>query len=303
MSKSKQLALLALTKQTTTVLTFGFLLLFVLLSFNSSAEKKKSIPPTLTKLDIIDEAQHATCQIIGVRQLPSPVGEAAGSCFFINDEGYLITNAHVLHEVEKMAQNGYTPQVVWPFFDSGKGPRPLTLTDGRLAIIGWTPSTLERIDVDENADVALLRTKVREKGSAVNPHCLKLRFKPVSPGFEVAVTGYPLYEEYPVTVLSVIATQKRLSVPTKEMPIQGIPNTPFYLIDKPLFHGFSGSPVYSLENGDVIAIAASFKFDSILLDPQHASYYAALGRVLDLRVVQALLDRNHVSYKTSEKVQ
>src|SRR5271163_5046074 len=202
MTKSKKLA---------TVFTFGFLLLFMLLSFNSSAEKKKSIPPMPTKLDIIDEAQHSICQIIAVRHPPFPEGEAVGSCFFINDEGYLITNAHVLHAVENMAQNGYTPEVVWPLFDSGKGPRPLPLTDGRLAIIGWTPSTLERIDVDENADVALLRTKVREKGSAVNPHFLKLRFKPVSPGFQVAVTGYPLYEEYPVTLSSVIATQKRLS--------------------------------------------------------------------------------------------
>jgi hypothetical protein len=246
MTKSKQFGLLAQTKGTTAVIAFGFLLLFMLLGFNSSAEKKKSIPPTPTKLDIIDEAQHSTCQIIVVRQPPSPVGEAIGSCFFINDEGYLITNAHVLHDAEKRGQNGYTPEIVWPFFDSGKGPRPLPLTDGRLAIIGWTPSTLERIEVDDNADVALLKTKIREKGSAVNPHFFKLRFKSVSPGFEVAITGYPLYEEYPVTLTSVIATQKRLSVPPEEMQMQGIPKTPFYLIDKPLFHGFSGSPVYSL---------------------------------------------------------
>jgi len=277
-----------------------FLSLSILSSDATLVDKKKAAPPARTFTDVIDEVQHSVCQVVVAASEHDLIGQVLGSCFFINDDGYLITSAHVVKELTSRALAGRAA-IGWPLFAPDPSKTiPLT-DDGRAGIIGSMRAKFTQVAIDEDVDIAVLHADLAQVKASVKPHFLKLRFHPVSPGFEVAVTGFPLYEDYPVTMTTSIASQRRMGPPESQALLNPnlTPKVPFYLLDKPLFHGFSGSPVYSRQNGEVIGIATSFRPDTVTTVDQRTSVYAALGQAIDLVWVRSVLNANHVSFSTS----
>jgi hypothetical protein len=188
--------------------------------------------------------------------------------------------------------------VEWPLFLPDSAKTVPVRKDGGVGIIGWVTGSLAIVDSDAEADIALLRADMTNAVASTKPHFLKLHLDPVSAGCEVAITVFPLSEEYPVTLTATIAAQMSMHPPADALNLT--PHVPYYLLDRPLFHGISGSPVYVRETGDVIAVATSFRTDVAMTPDQRTSAYAALGQAVYLERVRALLDKNHITFVRSE---
>ena len=81
------------------------------LAFLGLSEQQKETESKLHKkvsrmpfTGIVDHAQHSVAAI--VRQTPQGIGMPIGSSFFVNQDGYLVTNAHVIREAEAIKSQG-----------------------------------------------------------------------------------------------------------------------------------------------------------------------------------------------------
>jgi len=180
--------------------------------------------------------------IVGVgvyEPLGSPRNQLQGTGFVIGDGTIVATNYHVVEaELKNKSQQS---RVV--FIGSGRNPRI---------------SEADIIATDPLHDLALLRIKTK-----LTPLTLS-KAGQLSDGKDVAFTGFPIGAVlglYPATHRGVIAAYTPVVTPSVNASKISIAmlkrlKKPYfvYQLDATAFPGNSGSPVYDLDNGSVVAI-------------------------------------------------
>ncbi len=260
-----------------------FLLAFLSLSGQQrervSRFREKAKPMTYT--ETVDHAQHSVASII--REGERGIATAIGTAFFINEEGYLVTNAHVIREALALRSQGTGVGLYFPVY-----------VPGTNRIGGMDAPGFRIVAVDDDYDVAVLKTEdLRRK-----PGFFKLSVTGVPPGTELAYTGFPLAQDYPVTVACRAATQG-----IREPMAQVLSHGPkisgsFFLIDVPIHRGHSGSGVYLMENGVVVGIASGSFLAPVETQQGPAGNVGtgAFGYVRPLRRLVEILDEKKIVY-------
>jgi len=269
-------------------LTFGLVLPFL------NTQKKASHPGAEKERplgfgEVIDHANHGVCAIVRAdNQLG--FGVPIGSGFFVNDSGYFVTNAHVARSYFSLRGQGVPVGLSVP-----------TFVPNSSRIGGAGVADVTEVEISDEADIALLRAD--NFRGAGKPNFLRLKFdSEIRPGDEVAITGFPLSHPDPITITASVASAWENGTFVDDLS-GGRPPGPYYFVDKAIFRGFSGSPVYLRATGDVVGIAArtlSAPLETIV-GPSDALKVPALGQVLTLDKLRGMLTKHNVSYTTAAR--
>jgi len=159
--------------------------------------------------------------------------ECAASGFLINDDGYILTNAHVVEDARRCLASSPGAKVLAKF-----GPG-----DGRTV----EAAACDVVAMDEDHDIALLKTESPLPDAQIGTF-LNLSPDSVSVGTRVTVTGHPSFTWAPKTFYGKVIAHQALALSDKTRR-----RTEVLILDIPLRRGASGSPVY-LESGEVVGI-------------------------------------------------
>jgi S1-C subfamily serine protease len=224
--------------------------------------------------EVVNDAQHGVVSIVSAAQ--DGIGVPIGSGFFVNSAGYLLTDAHVLRDAEKLKQGGKLVGLSIPFFVAG--------TD---RVGGMDASDYEIVEVDDHFDIAILKaTSLRHP-----PKPFVLSIGSVPPGTELASTGYPLLQDFPLTSVFHAATQGTHLASGLEQTKSFYGS--FFLLDTPLHRGSSGSAVYLRDNGIVIGIVCGFLPEAV---EGGQGKIGAFGVVRPLKIAAEMLDKLGIEY-------
>lgn len=251
------------------IVTTAILVLSVAVTGFSTKDKKPA-PPNV--LEIVEQVQHGICALVA-GQTPDEIAIPIGSGFFINADGYFITNAHVARYFSELASRRLSVGLYFPRFDS---------VAGKPRIVGMGAADVSFVEVDDTSDIAIGHATDIRGGK---PRFLHMQFdQPISSGTEVALSGFPLGEKFPITVTASIASQ--------------IESMSYFFVDRPVFHGFSGSPVYLRSSGEVVGIAArSFNAGiETSAGPSTDLAAPAFGQVLTLDILRGKLVERNIAY-------
>ncbi|MAT52740.1 MAG: serine protease [Porticoccaceae bacterium] len=201
-----------------------------------------------------------------------PSVEYKGTGFVVADGHTVVTNVHVLPE-----NNGDDSEKLAVFVGQGKA------VSARRARV---------LAVDTEHDLALLKIS----GEKVSTLALATA-NTVREGDPVAITGFPIgmvLGLYPATNVGIISAKTPIVIPapsasrlTAEMIARMKNPYEVYQLDITAFPGNSGSPVYSVDTGQVIAVVNSVLVkstkESALTDPSGITY------AIPVSYVEALL--------------
>ncbi|MBZ5561169.1 MAG: serine protease [Acidobacteriia bacterium] len=156
--------------------------------------------------------------------------------FFVNEDGYLVTNAHVVDDARRCLAMSPEAKIL----------AKLASPAGRAA----PAVSCDVVGVDEVHDIAVLKTERRPAqvlGTEIAPFAL-LDSEEMQPGAPVVLTGHPTFAWQPVTQRGWVLRRGSLrltessSESTEVLAVNIAPQV-----------GNSGSPVY-LPTGEVVAI-------------------------------------------------
>ena len=159
--------------------------------------------------------------------------ECAATGFLVNDEGYILTNAHVVEDARRCLASSPGAKILAKF-----GPG-----DGRTV----EAVACDVIALDEDHDLALLRME-RPLIEGLHGTSLRLRRDPVPTGTRVWVTGHPSFVWQARTYQGKVIARESVALGDR-----GGLRTEVLVLDIPLQRGASGSPVV-LESGEVIGV-------------------------------------------------
>ena len=159
--------------------------------------------------------------------------ECAATGFLINDEGYILTNAHVVEDARRCLAASPGAKILAKF-----GPG-----DGRTV----EAVACDVIAMDEDHDLALLKME-RPLPGGLHGISLRLRRVPVPVGTRVWVTGHPSFRWQAKTYRGKVIARESAALSDK-----GSLRVEVLVLDIPLQRGASGSPVV-LESGEVIGV-------------------------------------------------
>jgi len=203
-----------------------------------------------------------------------------GNAFFINDQGYLLTVAHVLETFK----NGGQPSVL------------VTRPNGPPQLIALTV-----IAADTQHDVAILRANPNPFSSHYRVTFLPLESDPAVRGQSVLALSLhpahlrnaqsfqlPLEDRSPGTVLSIKQTQLAKSAPAAEV----------FLLSHPVTLGQSGSPVLTANSHAVIGLVEGrwVRDSSVSIARAGAQSPEPPGAAIPIRYAISLLEKNAVVY-------
>ena len=161
--------------------------------------------------------------------------ECSATGFLVNEEGYIITNAHVVEDARQCLGNSPNAKIV-----AKLGP-----SDSRTAPA--VSCTVARID--EVRDLALLKTdRPPTVGPAAEQAFALLDPREAALGTPMIVSGYPGFAWMPVTQSGKLVWRgnRKLSEKSEE-------SSEVLILDIHLRPGNSGSPVY-LSTGDIVGV-------------------------------------------------
>ena len=186
-----------------------------------------------------DSASRAVVQLLAVGPANQEQNqECSATGFLINEDGYLITNWHVVETAKGCLE---------------KAPGAKILA--KLAVTSYRTAQAVPCDVvalDEPNDLALLKTErplVPNPGDKVSYATLDARPAPV--GTAIMVTGHPAFSWQPVTQAGHVLWSGRTGLEETDAP--ALRPSDAIGIDIHLRPGSSGSPVYR-PGGGVIAV-------------------------------------------------
>jgi serine protease Do len=200
----------------------------VLSAAQGSRETRKTAPPG-------ELVMGAVVQLVAVGPGEKEQNrDCAATGFLINEEGYLITNAHVVEAAHRCLEKAPGAKIL----------AKLAVNDARTA-----PAVpCEVIGMDVPNDLALLRTeRPLQASSGGGPSYALLDARAVAVGTEVNVTGYPALSWQPVT-----QTGHAIWIGAIRLEDTGNnshPASAALIVDIHLRPGSSGSPVYRADGG------------------------------------------------------
>jgi serine protease Do len=159
--------------------------------------------------------------------------ECAATGFLINDEGYILTNAHVVEDARRCLASSPGAKILAKF-----GPG-----DGRTV----EAVACDVIALDEDHDLAVLKMEGPPPGGS-HGISLRLHRDPVLIGTRVWVTGHPSFRWQAKTYRGKVIARESVALGDKSSL-----RTEVLILDIPLQRGASGSPVV-LESGEVIGV-------------------------------------------------
>ena len=223
---------------------------------------------------LVDTIAKVKPSVVGVgtfEPLASPRANLQGTGFVVANGQYVITNYHVISTPLNEAKN--QSRVI--FVGTGRQPRTYTAT---------------LIEFDELHDLALLKVDV------TLPALNLAESEYLQDGTELAFTGFPIGSVlglYPATHRGIIAAVTPVIIPTMHSS-QLDKNTvrrlrdPYYVyqLDGTAYPGNSGSAVYRVNDGKVVAVinkvfVKSTK-EAVLSDPSGITYAIPVKYVKDL---------------------
>ena len=228
----------------------------------------------------------AVCPIVyQLDQSPSPRGfdySFFGNGFFINDQGYLLTAAHVLENF----RDGGQPYIL---VSRRNGP-PILLQASIVA-------------TDTEHDVAILRAVSNPFASKYRVTFLPLSSEPASLGQSVLALSLhppkqqsahtfevPREDRFSGEVLCYETTQLDKSAPAAEV----------FLRSHPVNLGQSGSPVLSQNTGAVVGLVEGrwLRSSAVSIAKSSAASISTPGAAVPIRYAIALLERQSISWHT-----
>jgi len=278
----------------------------------SNVSQIRTMKAVAVQIRYLSDAQNGAPQGI---PLP-PKGERAGTGFFVSQQGYVLTAAHVIRGAEKYArEKGATK--VW--FQVGILLDPSSVP-GINFLGSFSPVAATPVEVDDVHDVALLKLSANpfngqlQSGIKTPQGILPLRvavarLKPELPpeGRNVLISGYPLEIPTFVTQKGMVASES-FSIVT--IPVPGaIGRTrpeavDSILLDAVVNPGNSGGPVYESDSGDVVGICEAYelsplftnKLNPVQVTPDEiAMQNAGLAVVVPIKYGIDLLRKNGVT--------
>ena len=228
----------------------------------------------------------AVCPIVyQLDQSPSSRGyhySFFGNGFFINEQGYLLTAAHV---VETFRDGGQ------PYILVSRPNSPPRLVKASI------------IAVDSEHDVAILRAVSNPFDSKYKVTFLPLSSDPASPGQAVLALSLhppkqqnantfqvPREDRFSGEVLSYESTQLEKSAPAAEV----------FLLSHPVNLGQSGSPVLALDSRAVVGLVEGrwLRSSGLSLAKSSTPSASTPGAAVPIRYAIALLQRQSISWHT-----
>ena len=210
-----------------------------------------------------------------------------GNGFFINDQGYLLTAAHVVATF----RNGGQPYIL---VSRHNGP-PILLQ-----------ATIIAVDLEH--DVAILRAASNPFASKYKVTFLPLSSEPATLGQAVLALSLhppkqqnahtfevPREDRFSGEVLSYESTQLEKSAPAAEI----------FLLSHPVKLGQSGSPVLSQNSGAVLGLVEGRWLRSNAASLTHSSTHRpeTPGAAIPIRYAIALLQRESISWHAQQNFQ
>ena len=193
--------------------------------------------------------------------------ECAATGFVVNEDGYILTNAHVVDDARRCLASSSGAKIVAKY--------------GAAASRSVQAVSCDVVALDEEHDLAILKP---ERPAASQPSITFLRLdpQPVSAGTPVTVTGHPSFGWQPQMQQGKVLGRERLALDdANALPSEVI------VINIPLQRGASGSPVY-LASGAVVGI----------VERRHTSQPSATVAVPVGYAIQ-LLDLNRVPWHSA----
>ncbi len=163
--------------------------------------------------------------------------ECGGTGFFVNEGGFILTNAHVFEEAQSCLARGPGAKIL----------AKLSMPGARTA----TAVSCDLVGLDDVHDLAVIRAERSPLADSAGeqPPFLLLDTLEAPLRTRVAVTGHPLFAWEPVTQSGEIIGRESLRVSdTSPNPAEVL------VLDIPLRPGNSGSPVYLADTGSVVGI-------------------------------------------------
>jgi serine protease Do len=196
--------------------------------------------PALPQEDPVTESPAAEPTAAAVVQLlavgPGEQGknrECSASGFLVNEEGYILTNAHIVEDARQCLAASPETKIM------AKLPR---------AKLRAVPAvSCDVIGLDDLHDIAVLKTE-RPLTGEERPGFLPLDPAEVADGTPVAVTGHPAFAWHPTTQHGKVIRRTALGLSDRSAEKSDI-----LVLDIPLKRGASGSPVYD-ESGAVVGV-------------------------------------------------
>jgi serine protease Do len=160
--------------------------------------------------------------------------ECAATGFLVNEDGYLLTNAHVIADARRCLAASPGTKIMAKLARPGARAAPAVSCD----VVG----------LDDLHDLALLKTE-RPLPEGERPAYARLDPAEIAEGTPVAVTGHPAFVWHPTTQKGRVIRRAalRLSEKSKE-------KSDVIVLDIPLRPGASGSPVFLQAGGGVVGI-------------------------------------------------
>ncbi|GAC12853.1 S1 family peptidase [Aliiglaciecola lipolytica] len=224
-------------------------------------------------VNIVKQAKESVVGIGVFDPIKAPQSSLHGTGFVVGNGQYIITNHHVISQ--PLDENSKQRRVVF----TGTGRYPQTF-DAHI------------VKIDEMHDLALLRISKKLKP-------FKLANSNLIPdGTEVAFTGYPIGAVlglYPATHRGIISAATPVIIPTShssQLDVQTLKRLrdPYmvYQMDATAYPGNSGSAVYEVETGQVVAVINKVFVkktkEAVLADPSGITYSIPVKYVRQLLV-------------------
>ncbi|MBF9002135.1 MULTISPECIES: S1 family peptidase [Vibrio] len=230
--------------------------------------------PNVHAMSLPDTIQAIRPSIVGIgtySRLSDQHSRYLGTGFVIKDGSYVATNAHVIPEVLNEEAKEQIAVYV------GRGAHPKI----RFADV---------VAIDQIYDIAILKIP----GEPLKP--LTLSAHQVREGEQIAFTGYPIGAVlglYPVTHRGIVSCITPVVTPartSRELTVNQIKRLrhPYmvYQLDATAYPGNSGSPVYEVDTGNVVAIVNKVLVkttkEAILSDPSAITYAIPIKHLIAL---------------------
>jgi len=240
-----------------------------------------------------------------------------GTGFLVNEEGYVITNAHVINTAQEVLRNSDSTNKPLQVVFVGAGyQHPIYNYKVRHGT-RFSAAGIEVVDIDQINDIALLKTRradrigfpshgpdnMNEEDLIRLRQASELMFSPcrlsdIEPdeGTMVAISGYPLQIPTMVSQVGIIASnsfEEKVNLGSNDNIYNVFIHN--FVIDATLNPGNSGAPVYFQDGGEIIGVVRAYQ-------PSPISPYSSLsqnsGLVLVVPIKRAidLLRKHNISW-------